>query len=178
MRNSWWWEDATNWTWKGVCLFYVSYIQRRMNCVCVWALGGGGNLPYLALDTQLNTPKVQYDKSVYILQQTCYQKADIKMGSHGLQLLVEDKSVASCQQPCWQVDHTNLLRPCHTVQFFLQCNSTLGKRKTGKYMFPSQFADTFLTYQTFVTNLHLLRVQMRTSCKKNCTLWQGLLTRY
>ena len=38
---------------------------------------------------------------------------------------------------------------CH-----LQCNSTLGKRKIGKYMFPSQFADIFLTYQTFVTNLY------------------------
>ena len=30
-------------------------------------------------------------------------------------------------------------------------------------MFPSQFADIFLTYQTFVTNLHLLRAELR--CK-------------
>ena len=30
-------------------------------------------------------------------------------------------------------------------------------------MFPSQFANIFLTYQTFVTNLHLLRVELR--CK-------------
>ena len=30
-------------------------------------------------------------------------------------------------------------------------------------MFPSQFANVFLTYQTFVTNLHLLRVELR--CK-------------
>ena len=30
-------------------------------------------------------------------------------------------------------------------------------------MFPSQFANKFLTYQTFVTNLHLLRVELR--CK-------------
>ena len=28
---------------------------------------------------------------------------------------------------------------------------------------PSQFANIFLTYQTFVTNLHLLRVELR--CK-------------
>ena len=40
----------------------------------------------------------------------------------------------------------------------LQCNSTLGRCKIGKYKFPSTFADVFLTYQTFVTNLHLLRV--------------------
>ena len=32
-----------------------------------------------------------------------------------------------------------------------------------KYKFPSQFANIFLTYQTFVTNLHLLRVELR--CK-------------
>ena len=32
-----------------------------------------------------------------------------------------------------------------------------------KYMFPSQFANIFLTCQTFVTNLHLLRVELR--CK-------------
>ena len=44
-----------------------------------------------------------------------------------------------------------------------QCNSTLGRRKIGKYMFPLQFAKIFLTYQTFVTNLHLLRVELR--CK-------------
>ena len=30
-------------------------------------------------------------------------------------------------------------------------------------MLPSQFANIFLTYQTFVTNLHLLRVELR--CK-------------
>ena len=38
----------------------------------------------------------------------------------------------------------------------LQCNSTLERCKIGKYMFPSQFADIFLTYQTFASNLHLL----------------------
>ena len=32
-----------------------------------------------------------------------------------------------------------------------------------KYMFSSQFANIFLTYQTFVTNLNLLRVELR--CK-------------
>ena len=28
-------------------------------------------------------------------------------------------------------------------------------------MFPSQFANIVLTYQTFVTNLHMLRVELR-----------------
>ena len=50
----------------------------------------------------------------------------------------------------------HVLRPCHTVQF--SCNLhryfTLGRCKIGKYTFPSQFANIFLTYQTFVTNLH------------------------
>ena len=45
----------------------------------------------------------------------------------------------------------------------LQCNFALGKCEITKYMFPSQFATELLTYQTFVTNLHLLRVELR--CK-------------
>ena len=44
---------------------------------------------------------------------------------------------------------------------YLQRNSTLGRCKIGKYMFPSPFANIFLTYQIFVTNLHLLRVELR-----------------
>ena len=42
--------------------------------------------------------------SVDILQQTCYQQANITMQSHGFPQLVNDKSVASCQ-----VDGQNLL---------------------------------------------------------------------
>ena len=38
-----------------------------------------------------------------------------------------------------------------------------GRFKIGKYTFPSQFANIFVTYQTLVTNLHLLRVELR--CK-------------
>ena len=45
----------------------------------------------------------------------------------------------------------------------LQRYSTLSTYKIGKYTFPSHFANIFLTYQTFVTNLHLLRVELR--CK-------------
>ena len=37
---------------------------------------------------------------VDILQQTCYQRADTRTGSYGLRQLVDDKSVASCRQPC------------------------------------------------------------------------------
>ena len=62
---------------------------------------------------------------------------------------------------------TYVLRPCHTVQFFLQLAINpilfLVDSKIGKYTFPSQFANIFLTYQTFVTNLHLLRLELR--CK-------------
>ena len=42
-------------------------------------------------------------------------------------------------------------------------NSTLRRYKIGKYMFLSQFADIFITHQAFVTNLHLLRTELR--CK-------------
>ena len=45
----------------------------------------------------------------------------------------------------------------------LQRNSTLGKCKIAKYVFPSQVCNIFLTHQTLVTNLHILRVELR--CK-------------
>ena len=35
------------------------------------------------------------NKSLDILQQTCYQQADIRIRSHGLLRFVDDKSVAS-----------------------------------------------------------------------------------
>ena len=35
-----------------------------------------------------------------------------------------------------------------------------GTCKFGKYMFPSQFANIFLTYLTFVTNLYFLTVEL------------------
>ena len=37
-------------------------------------------------------------------------------------------------------------------------------------MFPSLFANIFLTYQTFVTNLHLLNVELR--CKLHEKLYR------
>ena len=57
----------------------------------------------------------------------------------------------------------HVFRPCHAVRFScnLQRYSTLGRCKIGKYTFPSQLANIFLKYQTFVTNLHLLRVELR-----------------
>ena len=40
-------------------------------------------------------------QSVDVLQQTCcYQQADIRMRLHGLRQLVNDKTVANCQQTC------------------------------------------------------------------------------
>ena len=42
-------------------------------------------------------------------------------------------------------------------------------------MFPLQFANIFLTYQTSVANLHLSRVEnCVATCKKNCPVRQGL----
>ena len=39
----------------------------------------------------------------------------------------------------------------------IRCNFSCN---FGKHMFPSQFANIFLTYQTFVTNLHFLKVEL------------------
>ena len=50
--------------------------------------------------------------------------------------------------------------------FFLGTSNAillLGDAKLAKYTFPSQFANIFLIYQKFATNLHLLRVELR--CK-------------
>ena len=56
--------------------------------------------------------------------------------------------------------------PVTRCNFFATCNALFYswcRCKIGKYTFPSQAANIFLTYQTFVTNLHLLRVELR--CK-------------
>ena len=45
---------------------------------------------------------------------------------------------------------------CNLQRYF-----TLGRCKIGKYTFPSQFANIVLTYQTFVTNLHIFRLELR-----------------
>ena len=37
-------------------------------------------------------------RDVDLLQKTCYQQADIRMRSHGLRQLGDDKYVTSCQQ--------------------------------------------------------------------------------
>ena len=42
------------------------------------------------------------------MQETCYQQADIRMRSHGLRQLTDDKSVASCQQTCCKLIVKNL----------------------------------------------------------------------
>ena len=56
----------------------------------------------------------------------------------------------------------------------LQCNSTLGRCKIGKYKFPSHFANISFTYQTFVTNLHLLRVELHSKLQERAlTLWKS-----
>ena len=59
----------------------------------------------------------------------------------------------------------------HDAIFHATCNAILLLRgcKIGKYTFPSQFANIFLTYQTFVTNLHQLREDLR------CKLHEKLL---
>ena len=75
--------------------------------------------PYITLkDPVSNTIYIysqkhaSYNKSVDILQQTCYQRPNIRMCLHGLQQLVDDKSIASCQHTCckllkfpWFPDH-------------------------------------------------------------------------
>ena len=42
-------------------------------------------------------------KPVDILQQLCHQPADIRICLHGLRQLVDDNTVASCQQTFWKL---------------------------------------------------------------------------
>ena len=53
------------------------------------------NLFMASIDNHLhcNDPR-----DVDLLQKTCYQQADIRMRSHGLRQLGDDKYVTSCQQ--------------------------------------------------------------------------------
>ena len=45
-------------------------------------------------------------------------------------------------------------------------------------MFPSQFANIFLTYQTSVTNLHLLKVELRSKLQEKLHCVTGPLGPY
>ena len=67
---------------------------------------------------QHSQKRASYNKPVDILQQTCYQQADIRMRSHGLRQLVDDKSVASFQQTCCKliVKTCNLQACCKLLQ--------------------------------------------------------------
>ena len=59
----------------------------------------------------------------------------------------------------------HVLRPCHGAIFLATCNAVLLliDVKLANTRFHHSFANIFLTYQTFVTNLNLLRVELR--CK-------------
>ena len=76
----------------------------------------------------LTQPKSR--KSVNLLQQSCYQKAaDIGMCSHSLRQLVDDQSVASCQEKyllqvgCQNLLSTDLLKVFEQVVTSLQITS-------------------------------------------------------
>ncbi len=94
--------------------------EKHVECICSKVSAGIGAMRRLKPFVPLSTLKMLYNaiiqpyfdycspphsqkraschKSVDILQQTCYQQADIRMRSHGLRQLVDNKSVASCQQ--------------------------------------------------------------------------------
>ena len=62
--------------------------------------------------------------------------------------------------------HDALKALSHGAIFFATCNAILlllDVKLANTRFHASQFANIFLTYQTFVTNLHLLRVELR--CK-------------
>ena len=73
-------------------------------------------------------------------------------------------SIASCRA-CRFVDLKAL---SYGAIFLATCNAILLLRdvKLAKYMFTSQFAYIFLTYQTFVTNLHLLGAELRSKLQE------------
>ena len=56
------------------------------------------NMPFRGGNRTYRTKKcASYNNSDNILQQTCYQQADIRMHLHGSRQLVDNTSVASCQ---------------------------------------------------------------------------------
>ena len=61
---------------------------------------------FIILNTDIHRAK---NAQVDILQQSCYQQADIRMRLRGLRQLVDDKSVASCQQTYCEL----IVKPCH-----------------------------------------------------------------
>ena len=68
---------------------------------------------------------------VKILQQTCYQQADIRMRSHGLRQLVDDRFVvASCQHSTdlLQVDCQNLLSTGLLQVVSTSCNKSVNDK--------------------------------------------------
>ena len=69
---------------------FVFHILRMQDGVTIASCNIAFNLIHNKKHTGRN-------KTVDILQQTCYQQADIGRRSHGLRQLVDDKSVARCQ---------------------------------------------------------------------------------
>ena len=73
-------------------------------------------------DTLINSQK---------LQQTCYEQADIRMRLHRLRQLVDDKSVASCQQTCFKlIIKTRYPRAC--CKLFQQVVTSLQMTSSKK----------------------------------------------
>ena len=68
---------------------------------------------------------------VHILQQTCYQQADTRMGSYGLRQLVDDKSIASYRQPCCKL----FIKTCYPhacCKLFQQVVTSLQMKNCNK----------------------------------------------
>ena len=69
---------------------------------------------------------------------------------------------ASLKGILMMVVHQSFKALLHGAIFLATCIAS-GRCKIGKYMFSSQFANIFLTYQILVANLHVPRVEL--SCK-------------
>ena len=61
------------------------------------------------------------NKSVDILQQTCYEQADIRMSLNGWQQHVDGKSVASCQKICFKL----IVKSCYPQASAATCFNKL-----------------------------------------------------
>ena len=96
------------------------------------------------------------NKPIDILQKTCYQQADIRMRSHGLRLLVDDKSVASCQQTCCKL----IVKTCYPqpwYRLFQQVETSLWTTGCNK----PDFNRPVATWWNWQNHCNLL-----TSCNK------------
>ena len=92
-------DDAALYSCKATNVYGASARANRNVTRCM--ISGTFDLDTIICNYDLTAKnRASSSKYVDILQQTCSQQTDIRMRSHDLRQLVDDKSVGSCPQAC------------------------------------------------------------------------------